>query len=178
MAGLEAPAYKPAARPVPWHDVGGNPGFPVVKASTQDACASVIMTIYHPVSVNLNATEPVPGGEAEGNCVAVRRGGKQPDAKERSQTEVNSIRCSRTASLLANGEACAEHNLRPWHPPANAERRVLGHGWSGNVPKEIYVNGESWTGRRRARARAVQQSEPPYEPGSLVTRAEQREAGK
>jgi len=41
MAGLEAPAYKPAARPVPWYDVGGNPGFPVVKASTQDACATL-----------------------------------------------------------------------------------------------------------------------------------------
>jgi len=140
--------------------------------------ASVIMNIYNPVSENLNATEPVTGGEAEGNCVAARRGGKQPDAKEQSQTEVNSIRCSRTASLLANGEACAKHNPSLWHPPVNAERGVPGYGWSGNVPKEVYVSGESCTGRRRAKARTAQQSEPSYEQRSLVTRMEQREAGK
>jgi len=140
--------------------------------------ASVIMTIDNPVSANLNATEPVTGGEAEGNCVAAKRGGKQPDAKEQSQTEVNSIRCSRTASLLANGEACAKHNLSLWHPPVNVEQGVLGYGWSGNVAKDVYVNGESCTGRQRAIARAVQQSEPSYEQGSPVTRMEQREAGK
>jgi hypothetical protein len=136
------------------------------------------MIIYNPVSANLNATEPVTGGEAEGNCVAARRGGKQPDAKEQSQTDVNSIRCSRVASLLENGEACAKHNPCLWHPPVNVVRGVLGHGWSGNVPKEVYVNGESCTDRRRAIARAVQQSEPPYELRSLVTRMEQREVGK
>jgi hypothetical protein len=136
------------------------------------------MNIYNPVSANLNATEPVTGGEAEGNCVAVRRGGKQPDAKEQSQTDVNSIRCSRTASLLANGEACAKHNPCLWHPPVKVERGVLGYGWSGNVLKEVYVNGESCTGRRWAIARPVQQSEPSYERGSPVTRMEQREAGK
>jgi len=67
------------------------------------AMARVIMTIDNPISANLNATEPVTGGEAEGNCVAVRRGGKQPEAKEQSQMQVNSIRYTRTASLLANG---------------------------------------------------------------------------
>jgi hypothetical protein len=136
------------------------------------------MIIYNPVSANLNATEPVTGGEAEGNCVVARRGGKQPEAKEQSQTDVNSIRCSRTASLLANGEACAKHNPSLWHPPVNVERGVLGYGWSGNVPKEVYVNGESCMGRQRIGIRAMQQSEPSYELGSPVTRMEQREAGK
>jgi hypothetical protein len=65
---------------------------PLVQYSErQDAAASVIMNPYHPVSESLNATEPVNGGEAEGNCVAVRRGGEQPDAKEQSQTKVNSM---------------------------------------------------------------------------------------
>jgi len=93
------------------------------------------MTIDKPVSASLTATEPVTGGEAEGNCVAVRRGGEQPDAKEQSQTEVNSIRCSVTASQLASGEACVNHNLSPWHPPVIVAQRVTGHGWSGNAPK-------------------------------------------
>ncbi len=106
------------------------------------------MTIDNPVSENLNSTEPVTGGEAGGNCVAVRRGGKQPEAKEQSQIQVNSIRCSRMASLLATGEACAPHNLCLWHLPVNVVQRVLGYGWSGNVLKEVYVSGESCTGKR------------------------------
>ena len=142
------------------------------------ADASVIMTIYNPVSANLNATEPDTGGEAEGNCVAARRGGKQPEAKEQSQTQVNSIRCARTASLLANGEACAVHDPCLRHPPVNVEQGVLGYGWSGNVLKEIYVNGESYMGKQRIGIRAMEQSEPSYEQGSPVTRMEQREAGK
>ena len=65
----------------------------------------VIMNTYHPVSENLNAPEPGNGGESEGNCVATKRGGKQPDAKEQSQTPVNSIRRLSTASLRETGEA-------------------------------------------------------------------------
>lgn len=64
--------------------------------------ASVIMTTYNLFSVNLNATKPSSGGEAEGNCVAARRGGNQPEAKEQSQIPVNSIRYLSVASLLAN----------------------------------------------------------------------------
>ena len=136
------------------------------------------MTIDNPVSENLNFTEPVTGDEAEGNCVVVRRGGKQPEANEQSQTDVNSIRCSRTASLLANGEASAQHNPCPWHPPVNVVQGVLVYGWSGNVLKEVYVSGESCIVRQRMRVRTLQQSEPQYERRSPVTRMEQREAGK
>ena len=42
---------------------------------------------------------------AEGNCVAARRGGEQPEANDPSVTQVNSIRPVTLASLLANGEA-------------------------------------------------------------------------
>lgn len=136
------------------------------------------MTIDNPVSENLNATKPVTGGEAKGNCVVARRDGKQPAAKEQSKTPVNSIRCLSAASRRVNGEACAKSGRGPWHPPVNVEPRALRYGWSGRVSKEVYVNGESCAGRRRADARAAQQSEPPYELGSPVTRMEQAEVGK
>ena len=136
------------------------------------------MTIYTPISENLNATEPGNGGEGKGNCVAARLGGKQPGAKEQSQTKVNSIRCGRSASLRANGEACAKHEGSPSHPPVRAEQPNLQHAWSENVPKEVYVNGESCMSRYWGRLRAMQQSEPPYEQRSRVMPMEQREAGK
>ncbi len=41
----------------------------------------------------------------EGNCVAVRRGGKQPEVNDQSATQVNSIRPCGVASPLARGEA-------------------------------------------------------------------------
>jgi len=47
-------------------------------------------------------------GAAEGNCVATMRGGEQPEAEGWSQTEVNSIRRTNWASLLAKGKACCE----------------------------------------------------------------------
>ena len=136
------------------------------------------MTTYNPVSENLNATEPRNGGEVEGNCVAARRGGKQPDAKEQSQIQVNSIRYLFVASLLANGEACAERDPCPWHPSVIVEHGADRYGWSGNATKEVCVNGESCTDRRWTQVRTGQQSEPPYELGSPVMRMEQREVGK
>jgi len=44
---------------------------------------------------------------AEGNCVAERRGGEQPEANYQSviKTKMNSIRPDVSASLLAKGEA-------------------------------------------------------------------------
>ena len=41
---------------------------------------------------------------AEGNCVAVRRGGEQPEANESSATQVNSIRPVIATSLRVKGE--------------------------------------------------------------------------
>ena len=144
---------------------------------TGDGAARVIMTTYNPISENLIATEPGNGGEAKGNCVAVRLGGKQPGAKEQSQRQVNSIRCRRLASLRASGEACAKHNRSPWHPPVSTERNLL-HDWSENVSKEVCVNGESCMSRYLERFQTMQQSEPPYEQRSRVMPMEQREVGK
>ena len=148
------------------------------RSADKSVRSRVIMTIYNPISENLIATEPGNGGEAKGNCVAVRLGGEQPGAKEQSQTKVNSIRCRRLASLRVNGEASAKHDPGPSHPPATVESGSLRYGWSENVPKEVYVNGESCMDRPRRELHAMQQSEPPYERRSRVTPMEQREVGK
>ena len=59
--------------------------------------------------------------EAKGNCVAARRGGKQPDANLWAGTKVNSIRRHHWASLLGKGEACD-----PWsrNPPLTGHIRL------------------------------------------------------
>src|SRR5690606_7182884 len=82
----------------------------------------------------------LPGGKdrgaVEGNCVAARRGGEQPEAEDRSRTRVNSIRHVRRASLLGKGEACRESGERvtvQGLPKLDARR--LGCGWSGNDRK-------------------------------------------
>jgi len=54
-------------------------------------------------SESLSHPETSYGKAAEGNCVVVRRGGEQPVADLRSQTEVNPIRFTTAASLLGNG---------------------------------------------------------------------------
>ncbi len=51
--------------------------------------------------------------EAKGNCVAVRRGGKQPAANLWGGTKVNSIRRHHRASLLGKGEACERWSRNP-----------------------------------------------------------------
>ena len=100
------------------------------------------MKTYHPVSENLNASEPVNGGEAEGNCVAVRRGGEKPEAKEQSQIPVNSIRRQCAASLLVDSEACAKREPSIRDRPANGDEGAHWCGWSENAPKEICQSGE------------------------------------
>jgi hypothetical protein len=44
-----------------------------------------------------------------GNCVAARRGGEQPEVNDQSVTQVNSIRPTVVASLLLDGEAQLTH---------------------------------------------------------------------
>ena len=75
-------------------------------------------------------------GAAEGNCVAARRGGEQPEAEGRSRTQVNSIRPPSRASQLANGEASrASGKPVPVRGlPILATGRD-GGGWSENDPK-------------------------------------------
>jgi len=101
------------------------------------------------------------GGGAGGNCVVARRGGEQPEADLRSQTEVNLIRSATTTSPLANGEVCCESGDRfPSHPSYTGEGRVVVDGWSENAGKVSYGSVENCPGRNareriRAEVRAV-----------------------
>ena len=75
-------------------------------------------------------------GAVEGNCVAARRGGEQPETEGWSRTRVNSIRHVRRASLLGKGEACRASGERVTvRELSKLETRRLGCGWSGNDRK-------------------------------------------
>ena len=76
------------------------------------------------------------GRAAEGNCVVARRGGEQPEADPRSQTKVNPIRFTTSASLLASGEACrASGNRFLPHLSFKGEKRAVVDDWGENAGK-------------------------------------------
>ena len=91
----------------------------------------------------------------------MRRGGEQPEADLRSQTRVNPIRFTTTASLLAIGEACCmSGNCFLPHPSFTGEKRVVVDGWGENAEKVSCGSVEICSGRNphersRAEVRAV-----------------------
>ena len=96
------------------------------------------------------------GRAVEGNCVVVRRGGEQPEADLRSQTKVNPIRFTTTASLRPAGEACRMSGNRfLLHPSSKGEKRVVEDGWGENAGKVSCGSVEICPGRKpRERGRA------------------------
>jgi hypothetical protein len=69
----------------------------------------------------------------EGNCVAARRGGEQPEVNDESVTRGNSIRPTVVASPLGNGEARLTHgpqraatDMWPGKPDAKNPRDAPG----------------------------------------------------
>jgi len=85
-------------------------------------------------------------GAVEGNCVAARRGGEQPETEGWSRTKVNSIRHVQRASLLGKGEACRESGESvPVQGLPILETGWCGCGWSGNDRKRAW---EKWRDRR------------------------------
>ena len=107
-------------------------------------------------SESLSHPETSYGKAAGGNCVVVRRGGEQPEADLRSQTKVNPIRFTTTASLLGNGEACRMSGNRfPLHPSSTREKRAVVDGWGENAGKVSCGRVEICSGRNpRERSRA------------------------
>ena len=99
-------------------------------------------------SESLSHPETSYGKAAGGNCVVARRGGEQPEAELRSQTQVNPFRFTTTASLLASGEACRMSGNRflP-HPSSTGEKRVVVDGWGENAGKVSCGSIESCSGR-------------------------------
>jgi hypothetical protein len=99
-------------------------------------------------SESLSHPETSNGRAAGGNCVVARRGGEQPEADLRSQTQVNPIRFTTAASLLGNGEACRMSGNRfPLHPSSTREKRVVVDGWGENAGKESCGSIEICPGR-------------------------------
>ena len=107
-------------------------------------------------SESLSPPETSYGRAAEGNCVAVRRGGEQPEADPQSQIPVNPIRPSTAASLLGNGEACRMSGDRSdRHPSSMVKGRAVVGGWGENAGKVSCGRIESCPGRNpRERSRA------------------------
>jgi hypothetical protein len=75
----------------------------------------------------------------DGNCVAARRGGEQPEVNDQSVTQVNSIRPSVVVSLRVNGEAQVTHGLgrgghaTVWSGKPGQENPEIGPGQRGVV---------------------------------------------
>ena len=82
-------------------------------------------TVMKSTSESLSLPETSNGRAAGGNCVVVRRGGEQPEADPRSQTQVNPIRHAIAASLLGSGEACRMSGDRSGRHSSSAVRNGL-----------------------------------------------------
>ena len=95
-----------------------------------------VRTYMKSTSESLSHPETSNGRAAGGNCVVARRGGEPPEADLRSQTQVNPIRFTATASLLASGEACRMSGNRFLsHPSFTGEKRVVVDGWGEDAGK-------------------------------------------
>ena len=130
------------------------PGQQVVRAS-----ASVSVPGQRGASpLQVDALRPV----TEGNCVAARRGGKQPEVNDQSATQVNSIRPARAASPLAKGEAQTGANRLPPTLRGSVSKRWGGRGggWRRNGPKARHMKQRDLPGPDGPRA-AGQESEHP-----------------
>ena len=89
-------------------------------------------------------------GAVEGNCVAARRGGEQPETEGWSRTKVNSIRHVRRASLLGKGEASRVSGEAVTALTLSKLETVrLGCGWSGNDRKGTW---DKWRERPGSRS--------------------------
>jgi hypothetical protein len=103
-------------------------------------------------SESLSPPETSNGRAAEGNCVAVRRGGEQPEADPQTQTKVKPIRPATLASLLGKGEACGASHDRS-DREASLKVRIAGveGGWAGYAGKLSWWTVETCAGRRPLR---------------------------
>ena len=131
---------------------------PLLVARRPNQCERTYMKS---TSESLSHPETSYGRAAGGNCVVARRGGEQPEAELRSQTQVNPFRFTTTASLLVSGEACCTRGNRflP-HPSSTGEKRVVVDGWGENAGKVSCGSVEICPGRNphvrsRAEVRAV-----------------------
>jgi hypothetical protein len=132
-----------------------------VVARQLTAVASANEVTMRTTSESLSPSEASHRRGAEGNCVAARRGGEQPEAKPQTQTQVKPIRPPTMASQLANGEACgASHDRTDRHDSSKVRERIVAGGWAGYAGKLSWWTVESCAGRNpqervRAEVRAA-----------------------
>lgn len=126
------------------------------QAPQQSGASSANEVTMITTSESLSPSVTSNGREAEGNCVAARRGGEQPEAKAQTRTQVKPIRPSTMASLLDNGEACGQsHNRTDRHDSSKVRGRIVGGGWAGYAWKLSWRTVEACAGRSpRKRTRA------------------------
>ena len=123
------------------------------------ACASVSVQGQGGASPpQVDALRPV----TDGNRVAARRGGKQPEVNRQSATQVNSIRPSRATSLQSNGEVQTGMSRVPPTLRGSVSKRWGGRGggWRRNGPKARHMKQRDLPGPDGPRA-AGQESEEP-----------------
>src|SRR4051794_1204276 len=123
------------------------------------ACASVSVQGQGGASPpQVDALRPV----TDGNRVAARRGGKQPEVNGQSATKVNSIRPSRSASLQAKGEAQTGASRMPPTLRGSVSKRWEGRGggWRRNGRTALHVTQRDLRGPD-GREPAMQESEEP-----------------
>src|SRR5258707_6979513 len=77
----------------------------------------------------------------DGNCVAARRGGEEPEVNVQSATKVNSIRPCRSASLRIQGEARTGETRKPTTLRGSVIKRSWGRwgGWRRNGRKARHM---------------------------------------
>jgi hypothetical protein len=123
------------------------------------ACASVSVQGQGGASPpQVDALRPV----TDGNRVAARRGGKQPEVNGQSATKVNSIRPSRVASLQAKGEAQTGDSRMPPTLRGSVSKRWEGRGggWRRNGWTALHRTQRDLRGPD-GREPAMQESEEP-----------------
>jgi hypothetical protein len=123
------------------------------------ACASVSVQGQGGASPpQVDALRPV----TDGNRVAARRGGKQPEVNGQSATKVNSIRPSRSASLQAKGEAQTGASRMPPTLRGSVSKRWEGRGggWRRNGRTALHRTQRDLCGPD-GREPAMQESEEP-----------------
>src|SRR3954453_20490966 len=123
------------------------------------ACASVSVQGQGGASPpQVDALRPV----TDGNRVAARRGGKQPEVNGQSATQVNSIRPPRVASLQANGEAQTGSSRMPPALRGSVSKRWEGRGggWRRNGRTALHRTQRDLCGPD-GREPAMQESEEP-----------------
>ena len=109
------------------------------KIHTRAACASAPVKFMYQRGASPRREE-VWLLEAEGNCVAARRGGEQPEANGSSATQVNSIRPVIATSLLAKGEVEYDIDLREW----TGFTSVYAVKLDTSKPKSKYLGDGGW----------------------------------